>query len=255
MFSTVDVFNSRCFQPTLVDVLDSLCYKTRCSGSRFSGNRCFGATRMNTYDFEIIYQKGSEMPADYLSRNVVDSIQIRDGQMEKAQDAKEWISEIKKWMLNGTLVINANAKRYLNYYWANRFFIEDNLLWVRIQYRGESLRVCVVLPSTEINRVLKDGHGTLFSAHKGVAKQGTELHKTTGGLPWTETLESSSNHVVNVKKPEPTFIQSQIFELLCRFVLNQIKEYMQICLELSQPQRRTKSIFCVKLMHSQNTWN
>ncbi len=56
---------------------------------------------MNTYDFEIIYQKGSEIPADYLSRNVVDSIQIEDWQMEKAQDAKEWIADIKKWMLNG----------------------------------------------------------------------------------------------------------------------------------------------------------
>jgi hypothetical protein len=125
---------------------------------------------MNTYDFEIIYQKGSEMPADYLSQNIVDSIQIEDGQMEKAQDAEEWISDIKKWMLNGTQVNNANAKRYLNYYWANRFFIEDNLLWVRIRYRGEPSRVCVVLPSTEINRVLEDGHSTLFSAHEGVAK-------------------------------------------------------------------------------------
>jgi hypothetical protein len=26
---------------------------------------------MNTYDFDIIYKKGSEMPADYLSRNLV----------------------------------------------------------------------------------------------------------------------------------------------------------------------------------------
>jgi hypothetical protein len=91
---------------------------------------------MNTYNFEIIYQQGSEMPADYLSQNVVDSIQIEDGQIKKAQDAKEWISDIKNWMLNGVPVNNANSKRYLNYYWANRFFIEDYLLWVRIQYRG-----------------------------------------------------------------------------------------------------------------------
>ena len=62
------------------------------------------------------------MPADYLSRNVVDSIQIEDGQIEKAQDAEEWISDIKKWMLNGVPVNNAKAKSYLNYYWANRFF-------------------------------------------------------------------------------------------------------------------------------------
>jgi hypothetical protein len=107
---------------------------------------------MSTYDFEIIYQKGSEMLADYLSQNVVNSIQIEDGQMEKDQDAEEWISDIKKWMLNGTQANNANAKRYLNYYWANRFFIQDNLLWVRIQNRGEPTRVCVVLPSAEINR-------------------------------------------------------------------------------------------------------
>jgi hypothetical protein len=29
---------------------------------------------MNTFDFEIIYKKGSEMPDDFLSRNVIDSI-------------------------------------------------------------------------------------------------------------------------------------------------------------------------------------
>jgi hypothetical protein len=29
---------------------------------------------MNTFDFEIVYKKGSEMPADFLSQNVIDSI-------------------------------------------------------------------------------------------------------------------------------------------------------------------------------------
>ncbi len=29
---------------------------------------------MNTFDFKIVYKKGSEMPADFLSRNVIDSI-------------------------------------------------------------------------------------------------------------------------------------------------------------------------------------
>jgi hypothetical protein len=73
-------------------------------------------------------------------------------------------------MVNGTQINNANAKKYLNYYWANRFFIKDNLLWVRIQYIKESSRVCVLQPSTKINRVLKNRLGTLSSAHKDVAK-------------------------------------------------------------------------------------
>ena len=79
---------------------------------------------LGTIHFKIIYQKGSEKPADYLSQNVVNSIQIEDGQMEKAQDSEEWISDIKKWMLNGVPVFNKNAKRYLNYYWANRLLLE-----------------------------------------------------------------------------------------------------------------------------------
>ncbi len=29
---------------------------------------------MNTFDFDIIYKKGSEMPADYLSRNLISAI-------------------------------------------------------------------------------------------------------------------------------------------------------------------------------------
>ncbi len=29
---------------------------------------------MNTYDFDIIYKKGSEMPAHYLSQNLVNAI-------------------------------------------------------------------------------------------------------------------------------------------------------------------------------------
>jgi hypothetical protein len=131
-------------------------------------NRMLEAVK--TYDLEIIYQKGSEMPADNLSCNVVDSIRIKYGHMEKAQDAKELLSNNKKWMLNRTQVNSANAKRYLNYYWANIFFIKDNHLWVRTQYKGEPLGVCVVLPSSEVNRVLKEGNDLLFSAHEVVAK-------------------------------------------------------------------------------------
>jgi hypothetical protein len=106
-------------------------------------------------------------------------------------------------MLNGTKVNNANAKKYSNYYLANSFFIQDNLLWVRVQLRGKLSRVCVVLPSTKINRVLKDGHGTLFIAHEGVAK-------TRYRVAQNYSLPSAQN---------------------------QIKEFMLIYLERSQPRR------------------
>ncbi len=35
--------------------------------------------------------------------------------MKKAQNEEEWISDVKKWMLSGTQVNNANAKKYFIY--------------------------------------------------------------------------------------------------------------------------------------------
>ena len=35
------------------------------------------------WDFEIKYKKGSEMPADFLSRNVVEAIDLSDSELQK----------------------------------------------------------------------------------------------------------------------------------------------------------------------------
>ena len=42
---------------------------------------------MNAYDFDIMYKKGSEMPADYLSRNIVNAISWDSAQLAQAQNA------------------------------------------------------------------------------------------------------------------------------------------------------------------------
>ena len=123
---------------------------------------------LNYNNCKIIYQKVSEMSADYyLSQNVIYSIRIEygwtQGKSSRPRRVNLWR---KKWMLNGTQVSNIKAKTYLNYYWANRSFLEYNLFWVGLQYWGEQLRVCLVLPPSEINKVLNKWHNTLFSAHK-----------------------------------------------------------------------------------------
>jgi hypothetical protein len=42
---------------------------------------------MNEFDFEICYKKGSEMPADFLSRNAVDAINLDMSSLAHSQDA------------------------------------------------------------------------------------------------------------------------------------------------------------------------
>jgi hypothetical protein len=60
---------------------------------------------MLKYDFEIIFQKGSKMPADFLSQNVVsqlrqkriNSLQFEDQDFKLKQYKEPWIKEIKDW--------------------------------------------------------------------------------------------------------------------------------------------------------------
>jgi hypothetical protein len=44
---------------------------------------------MNQFSFEIIYKKGEEMPADFLSRNAVDAISIDLHTFAKEQNRDE----------------------------------------------------------------------------------------------------------------------------------------------------------------------
>ena len=47
------------------------------------------------WDFTIQYKKGSEMPADFLSRNVVESIEISDKDLANLQDKDTFCKSIK----------------------------------------------------------------------------------------------------------------------------------------------------------------
>jgi hypothetical protein len=118
------------------------------------------------------------MLADFLSQNVVsqfcqsriNSLNLEDQNLEPDQDQGPWIKEIKNWMLTGAECKSTSAISYKKNYWNNQFFIEDDLLWVRIKIRGELARVCLDLPNHKIADILATSHGTLFTGHKGVDK-------------------------------------------------------------------------------------
>ncbi len=58
---------------------------------------------MNTYDFEITYRKGSEMPADYLSHNLVAATSWDAANLQQAQNADPLLKAIKNFLLNKDL--------------------------------------------------------------------------------------------------------------------------------------------------------
>ena len=59
---------------------------------------------MLTFDFEIVYKKGSEMPADFLSRNmVVDSISFDEDKIRDEQMLGPRLVALKKLLYSNTL--------------------------------------------------------------------------------------------------------------------------------------------------------
>ena len=64
---------------------------------------------MNAYDFDIMYKKGSEMPADYLSRNIVNAISWDSTQLAQAQNADPLLKSLKNFLLNKELPADAKC--------------------------------------------------------------------------------------------------------------------------------------------------
>jgi hypothetical protein len=82
---------------------------------------------MNTYDFDM-YKKGSEMPSDYLSRNLVNSISWEASQLQQAQAADPLLKALKQFLLNSELLHDPKCQLLVKHF-ANDCFIEDDIIW------------------------------------------------------------------------------------------------------------------------------
>ncbi|MFM7188328.1 MAG: RNase H-like domain-containing protein, partial [Armatimonadota bacterium] len=124
---------------------------------------------MNTFNFDILYRKGSEMPADFLSRNLVSSISWNNDEIKRAQEQDEWIRAVKAFLLNQTLPKDANCQQILRQL-GPECFVEDDLVWRRVKRSFEPSRVVLLLPKSLVPQVLEDAHGGLLSGHDGIFK-------------------------------------------------------------------------------------
>jgi hypothetical protein len=91
---------------------------------------------LDTYDFDIIYKKGSKMPADYLSRNLINAISWDASTLQQAQNADPLLKALKFFLLNKELPHNAKYQSLIKLF-ANDCFIEDTIIWCCIRRQFE----------------------------------------------------------------------------------------------------------------------
>ena len=83
---------------------------------------------MNLFSFEIIYKKGEEMPADFLSRNAVDTISSDLTNFAQEQNKDEILRHIRLYLLNRVLPDN-NKIAQLVYKMAQDCFVLNGVVW------------------------------------------------------------------------------------------------------------------------------
>ncbi len=124
---------------------------------------------MNTYNFQLLYKKGDEMPADYLSRNVVSAISWSNVEIANEQDNDDKLNWVKRYLLSGELPSDPGFKDAVIKV-ADGCFIEDGIVWKRIRRPNEPNRVVIFLPRRLISAVLEDAHGAALAGHDGILK-------------------------------------------------------------------------------------
>ena len=141
---------------------------------------------MNRFDFEIFYKKGSEMPADYLSRNVVAAVSWETEELAKAQDQDNLIKALKAFLLNNELPADDQCQRLVRHL-ADSCFIENNLVWKRVKRKFEPSRVVIFLPEILIPEVLKEAHGHLLGVTTEFSKPKKDCSSAITGPAWIPT--------------------------------------------------------------------
>ena len=178
------------------------------------------------FDFIIKYKKGDEMPADFLSRNVVTSLEIQEVHSElntengtrnikyppltvspseivQMQEQDSFIKDLKQVLLTRTLPNAENlspAQRYQRdkYLWltANTCFVEHDVVY-RKEVCNEYERILLVVPNQLKGALLAEAHGSLLAGHGGVFKTKQRLLQSY----WWPNMDTDINkHIQKCKK-------------------------------------------------------
>jgi hypothetical protein len=110
------------------------------------------------------------MPADYLSRNIVEAIRITDEDLAEKQ-SRDPLCQTVKNILENKPIQQMHKKKFLKpaEKMAQTCFIENYLLWTRIT-RHQEKRTVLVVPESIVNAQLAGIHWDMLYGHEGQFK-------------------------------------------------------------------------------------
>ena len=173
--------------------------------------------QMGIFDFTIHYKKGSEMPADFLSRNVCEAINVFDKELPDLQKQdpackiiRDFIQNLDNPKANQTPFKNQKANANLIKY-AQESFIQDDILWTRMNKEEGTPRTVLFVPEVLREKLVQEAHGQLLTGHDGISKTKERLRES---YFWPNMDADISRHILGCRKcqqrkddrPQPTLL-------------------------------------------------
>jgi hypothetical protein len=165
----------------------------------------WGMEHFDTYLRGRKREKGSEMPADFLSRNAIDAVKIFDDNWKLAQEQDEYCQIIKQHMER------KKACQCSQLEISKSCFMGNGLLWRRLQRLGRQSTV-LVTPKSMREKVIQETHGTLMTGHESTNKT---KERIMNSYWWPGMDDQIEKHVAKCdkcqrtrkdKRPSTTFI-------------------------------------------------
>ena len=143
------------------------------------------------------------MPADYLSRNVVNAVSWDSDELAKAQDNDSMLKAMKRYLLHRELPADRKCLQIIKHL-ADDCFIENDVVWRRVKRRFEPSRVVIFLPASLVPEVLQDAHGHLLGGHDGFLKTKERIFQCYYWPGMDQDIQDhiQSCHKCQVRKPK-----------------------------------------------------
>ena len=126
---------------------------------------------MTDFDFVIKYKKGEEMPADFLSRNVCESIDVFTPDLPRLQQEDRLGKILRDFVKNKVIPPQATpGDQQIIAKVGSECFLENDILWRRINKPESIPRTVLVVPLSLRDSLIREAHGTMLSGHSGIAK-------------------------------------------------------------------------------------
>jgi len=124
--------------------------------------------RLGMYDFQVVYKKGTLMPADVLSRKPIGNIAVNsihgNDSYKSAAESDLFCQDVERYLLTKSLPSDPIRAKILHQI-GPHVYKEQDILKLRA---GNS--DLIILPRTLANSAIDNAHGTLLTGHGGIDK-------------------------------------------------------------------------------------